>query len=121
MKTTIRDLAEIKPSIDLLLDARSLDVKTAYAVSKFAAAVDREFKLIEKTRNKYIKDHGKPGPNGPEIAPTSEEWAPFQAAMEELLDQETDIPVTIKISLEKIPQGVLSPRAIAHLDFLISE
>lgn len=119
MKTTLQELTEIRPSLDMLLDSKLIDTKMAYALSKFAAAVDREFKLIEKARNKYIVDHGTIGPRGPEIMPDSPAFGTFQQAMATLLEQEVELPVMIKIPFEKIPPGVLSPRAMAHLEFII--
>jgi hypothetical protein len=120
MKMTLRTLAEIRPSLEALLDARGIDTKTSYALSKFSAVVDREFKHIDDARNRYIRDHGEAGPGGPTISPGSTEYGDFITAMESLLETEVDVPVTIKVSLDKIPQGILSPRAIAHLDFIIT-
>ena len=121
MKTTLGKLHLSAQSLSRLAQ-QPLPGKVAYWIGRLISAAQSELKALEETRVKLVKQHGEqPDPEKEEWRVKPELLMAFSADLEELLQQEIELPGRV-FSVEELGEKIeLAPLDFLNLDWLIRE
>lgn len=116
-KFTLRHLYEIAPSIHKVAspEPKTLDIYTAFKLTQFVEAVQKQLATSDKLRSELFKRHAV----GDKIP--DEAIGAAQAELDEMLDAEVVLPnVEPPIKLEKLEKVGLGPLDLINLGFMLN-
>jgi len=109
-----------------LLNCETLPVKVSYQLAKLSKLLDESLKFYLQEKNKILDRYCKKDDNGKFIVVDNSlvvqegKEEQFHSTMREMFEIENDIPMErVKINLDDIPKGIVSPANFAFLELFI--
>ena len=93
MKVTLGQILTAKPGLEKLLEAKIVNIKTAYSAMQLAKHAGTHIEDFNKKKNDLITELGTKGEDGSvSIKPTDEAFKTFVEKMNDLATVEVELP-----------------------------
>ena len=118
MKTTLKELNDIKSSLAKLITAQGVPARVCYRDSKFTKKVAKEIETLEEARLVIVKKYAGPADPQGNISVLPENTVRFKDEFDALLKEEVELP-DVQVAIGDLENAGLTMLDFANLDFAI--